>query len=290
MTRNNVIIIGAARSGTNMLRDILASIENYATWPCDEINYIWRHGLKEIEHDAFDVSLVNSKKIEFIRQKFDWIRQKYNVENVIEKTCANSLRVDYVDGTVSNAKYVFIFRDPYDVVSSAEIRWKAKLDVKYTYDKAKFVPISDLPFYATNYFFNRIKKFVSKEGRLSYWGPKYIGFEADAKKLSALEISAKQWLESVKASEQSFLKIENARYISVDYNAFVQEPKKELHRILSFLDVNVDDEMVSELVRNVSSKSIGKGRKALSEEEHSKINDIVGNKYDELKRTFIGDV
>ena len=36
-----VIIIGAPRSGTNMLRDILTNFEGIETWPCDEINYIW---------------------------------------------------------------------------------------------------------------------------------------------------------------------------------------------------------------------------------------------------------
>ena len=38
------MIIGAARSGTNMLRDVLTSLDGVDTWPCDEINYIWRHG------------------------------------------------------------------------------------------------------------------------------------------------------------------------------------------------------------------------------------------------------
>ena len=39
-----VVIIGAARSGTNMLRDVLVKLPGVGTWPCDEINYIWRHG------------------------------------------------------------------------------------------------------------------------------------------------------------------------------------------------------------------------------------------------------
>ena len=43
-----VIIIGAGRSGTNMLRDLLAQLPQFSTWPCDEINYIWRHSAKRI--------------------------------------------------------------------------------------------------------------------------------------------------------------------------------------------------------------------------------------------------
>ena len=38
MNRAPVVIIGAPRSGTNMLRDVLVGVGGYATWPCDEIN------------------------------------------------------------------------------------------------------------------------------------------------------------------------------------------------------------------------------------------------------------
>ena len=41
MNINPVIIIGAPRSGTNILRDTLSIISNVRTWDCDEIPYIW---------------------------------------------------------------------------------------------------------------------------------------------------------------------------------------------------------------------------------------------------------
>ena len=39
-----LIIIGAGRSGTNALRDALTTFSKISSWPCDEINPIWRHG------------------------------------------------------------------------------------------------------------------------------------------------------------------------------------------------------------------------------------------------------
>ena len=39
-----LVIVGAPRTGTNLLRDLLTQLPGYGTWPCDEINYIWRHG------------------------------------------------------------------------------------------------------------------------------------------------------------------------------------------------------------------------------------------------------
>ena len=50
-----VFIIGAPRSGTNMLRNILTNFDGVKTWPCDEINYILRHGNVRHPSDEFGV-------------------------------------------------------------------------------------------------------------------------------------------------------------------------------------------------------------------------------------------
>jgi hypothetical protein len=38
-------------SGANMLRDVLTLLPGVATWPCDEINYTWRHGKDKKDRD-----------------------------------------------------------------------------------------------------------------------------------------------------------------------------------------------------------------------------------------------
>ena len=48
-----IIIIGAARFGTNILRDTLAQLPSVATWPCEEIKFIWRHGNARYPSDIF---------------------------------------------------------------------------------------------------------------------------------------------------------------------------------------------------------------------------------------------
>ncbi|MFD2656640.1 sulfotransferase family protein [Gracilibacillus thailandensis] len=283
----NIVIIGAARSGTNMLRDLLCKLDDFATWPCDEINYIWRYGQKKIEHDQFTQDDADEKKKDYINKQFDWVRKKYGVNNVIEKTCANSLRVDFVDEIVPNAKYIFLFRDPLDVVASAELRWKAQLDLKYLMAKARFIPTADIPYYGSKYLLNRLNKMFNKEKRLSYWGPKYNGFEKDAKNMSAIEISAKQWLESVEASAKSFKKMSNDQYISIDYNTFVSHPSLELARILKFLGCSHDKKILEEISANVSNKSVGKGYRTIKKKEIDLVKDIVGEKYSKLQSEFL---
>ena len=149
-----IIIIGAPRSGTNMIREALCSLEDTGTWPCDEINYIWRHGNVSSETDEFSPDMATENVKSYIRKKFDQMASKLMVRFLVEKTCANSLRVAFVDRVIPNAKYVYIVRDGIDVAESAAIRWRANLNIFYILKKIRYVPFLDIPFYSFRYFLN----------------------------------------------------------------------------------------------------------------------------------------
>ncbi len=106
-----IVIIGAPRSGTNMLRDLLVELPGVGTWPCDEINYIWRHGNVHHPSDVFTAEMASNGVKKYIRGHFDRYAQSHNLNILVEKTCANSLRVGFVDEVIPDAKYVFIVRD-----------------------------------------------------------------------------------------------------------------------------------------------------------------------------------
>jgi len=183
--------------------------------------------------------------------------------------------------------YIFIFRDPIDVIASATLRWKAPFDLKYILKKARFIPIPDLPYYSLKYIGNRFSKLISNEDKLSYWGPKYNGFEEDAKTKNILEISAIQWKKSVELSYHSFKKMDKSKYIAVDYNTFVSKPNKELERIITFLGLDFPSEKINTIVENVSKKSLGKGYTQLSSEQVNRVKEIVGNTYQNIKKEFL---
>ena len=160
---DKLIIVGAPRSGTNMLRDMLAKLPGVGTWPCDEINYIWRHGNVRYLSDVFSPDMATPRVVSYIQRQFDDFAGKNSLRVLVEKTCANSLRIGFVDKVVPDAKYIFIVRDGLDAVGSAMIRWRAELDFVYLLKKARYVPLSDLPYYAFRYFWNRVYRVVSVE-------------------------------------------------------------------------------------------------------------------------------
>lgn len=261
-----VIIIGAPRSGTNMLRDVLTSLPGLATWPCDEINYIWRHGNVRYPSDEFISDMARPEVGRYIRRQFNWVARKYQAHTVVEKTCANSLRIEFVDRIVPEARYIFIRRDGLDAVVSAIKQWKGKLDITYLGRKARFVPAADLFNYATFFLWNRIYRLVSRGNRLAFWGPKLEGMKDLLSRHSLEEFSALQWKRCVEKSAYALSNMPKHRWHEVGYEDFVTNPVEELDKILDFLNLRVDSSVREQAVSDVNPKSIGKGRRSINED------------------------
>lgn len=275
MNNSPVIIIGAGRSGTNILRDVLSSIERVETWPCDEINYIWRHGNIIKETDEFSPEDARPKVKKYIRNAFQKFQNKSNAEIVLEKTCANSLRVGFVSEIFPDAKFIHIVRDGRDVVNSARKRWKAELDIKYILEKARYVPVTDIPYYGFNYLLNRFYRLFSKEGRLSFWGPKFDGMDELLQKSSLVEVCAHQWKRCVEKAGQDFKSINNQRVKEIRYEELVSDSEKVIQELCEFIGVEVSDEKIKKLSDMIHTESAGKWKKQLTEQEINQVDSII---------------
>ena len=271
---NPIIIIGAARTGTNMLRDILSQLPNYTTWDCDEINPIWRHGNINHPNDVFSAEMAHPNAIKYIRKQFSKIAKKNKVQNVIEKSCANSLRIPFINKILPEAKYIFIYRDGRDATASASLRWKAPFELGYTLKKMKYLPLTDIPYYGFKFGVNRIKQFFSKDKKLAFWGLNLENMQTKIANRSLYEISALQWKEATEKANKDLKKIDSKKVYKISYEKFVTNPLEELSKILDFLAVKENIDTTS-LTQNVSSKSIGKYKKQLSKEELIKVEKII---------------
>jgi len=270
-----LFIIGAGRSGTNMLRDSICKLHGFETWSCDEINYIWRHGNLSKKDDEFGIKEATPEVKAYIRKQFHDFQNKSGAECVVEKTCASSLKVAFINEIFPDAKYIFIMREGRDVTSSAMKRWRAPLELKYILQKARFVPFSDLPYYGIRYFMNRIKKFFSKESRLAYWGPIYHSMLEDLKQESLEEVCARQWKNCVEKAYMELLKIDENKVLMYTYEDFVNNPQKGIRKLAGFLKIKVKEQEMELAINKVSNKSIGNHNSSLEGESLIKVNKIV---------------
>jgi len=278
-----IIIIGAGRSGTNMLRDVLTSLPNVVTWNCDEINPIWKIGNRNEISDELDEGSIKEDTTKLILKEFDKLAARYNASYVVEKTCANSLRVPYVFKILPDAYYIFIHRDGRDVVPSAVKRWTSKLDVRYTLKKLRYVPKSDLLFYIRKFGLNRIMRLLHGKKSLSFWGPFYEGMDRDVRRHTLDEVCAKQWAKcTVNSLISAHSLIPEEQRIIVSYEGFVSCPEGQLQKILEFVGMDYSEIDLGKLVENVSNRSVGLQKKT-GYKLDNRVVDIIQNAEEKMK-------
>ena len=277
-----VIIIGAGRSGTNMLRDLLVQLPQFSTWPCDEINYIWRHGNRGFATDEFTREMADDKTAHYIRKQFQKFAAKHPGTSVVEKTCANSLRCGFIHQIFPEARFIHIIRDGRDVAASAALRWNAKLDIGYITKKVRYVPWSDLPYYATKYLNARIYKLFSGKSRLSTWGPKFEGMQEAFTEYELPVGCAIQWRQCVTRAMEQLAEVPPSQVLTIRYEQFTSDAATEFKKVCDFLGYNEADTDFETLTQGISNRSVGKLKQQLSASQLAKIQKLAGALLSEL--------
>ena len=274
MKKQEIIIIGAPRSGTNLLRDLICSQNEFGTWPCDEINYIWRHLNKDFCSDEFPVELARNSVKKYIRKKFSKAFKDFNCKYLVEKTCANSLRVDFIREVLPNAKFIFIFRDGIDCVYSASVQWYKKPNFKYILKKARFIPFGDILFYASNYAINLGYRFLNKNSHYKYWGPKFRNWKMFSKQKDLKILCAYQWKFCNERALSSFKKMDPNLYLFISYKELTNNPEKTINIINNFIDPSKRIDLNKDLIKKVYKNS-KKGEKEIETSLQEEIKQII---------------
>jgi hypothetical protein len=270
-----VIIIGAPRSGTNLLRDLLTAFPGAATWPCDEINLVWRRGNARWPVDALPADRADERVRRYIRTAFSRQARRTAARVLVEKTCANALRVEFVDRVVPEARFVHIVRDGRDAVASALERWAAPLEVHYTLRKARFVPPPELPYYAVRFVTNRCRRLVARDGRVASWGPRFRDMDRWLREMPLADVCAEQWRQCVVQATAALDRLPADRVAAVRYESLVREPRRELTRLLQFAEIPYQPDQLAVALRGVSASSVGRWRRTLEPSFAARLGSLV---------------
>lgn len=218
-----IILVGAARSGTKFLRDILASGHGTAAVPYD-VNYIWRYGAEKVADDVLDPAALTSKRRRFIQRSLRSLAKARNDDILIEKTVASTLRVPFVDAVFPDARYVHLIRDGREVTESAMRQWQAPPNWSALSQKVRDIPIQNLG-YVGWFGWNFVKGLFSGRKGGKVWGPRFPGIDAMAERGPLARVCAQQWLESYTRASLDLPNLANAnsRVFTIRYEDLIRD-------------------------------------------------------------------
>jgi hypothetical protein len=268
-----LILIGAARSGTKLLRDTIACHPQVDKVPYD-VNYIWRFGNEGIPHDELQIKDLN----DVIRKKVIHAIDRFSKGSpyLVEKTVSNCLRVPYVSSVFPNAKFLHIVRNGFDVIESVSRQWTARPNLQYILQKALTFPIIDAFGYGVSYAKKNIRNLlVNDSSNLATWGSRYDGIDEDMKKKSLLEVCALQWSHSVAKASRDLNSIPIENSLLIRYEDFVEDPDLIFEKITEFANIDLNLYLKSVDLGVIRKDEVGKGMRTLTSDQMTLILPII---------------
>jgi hypothetical protein len=252
-----VVLLGAARSGTKLVRDSLALDAHIARVPYD-INYVWRFGNEDLDHDELDAASLTPGIAARIHSHLAGFTGDRPL--LVEKTVSNCLRVPFVAGVLPDARYVHLVRDGRDVAESVVRQWHAKPDWAAVLRKARAFPLLQAPGYATRYAAATFRRAAGRANGETIWGPRYAGMVADLATEDLLTVCSRQWTRCVELAMAGLATVAPERVHTVRFEEFVNDPDTALKELGSFLEIDFTPATIGQVADIVSPAYIGKGR------------------------------
>jgi hypothetical protein len=249
--KSAVFILGAARSGTRLLRAILAAAPDVAAVPYD-VNYIWRFGNESLPHDAIPADGLSRRQIEFIRHRLCRCAKLSAGQILVEKTVGNILRVPFVARVYPEARFILLMRDGRDVVESAERCWRQPPRPGYLLKKLHTFPWLSCRRYALAYVRQWGVCALRLSDRLASWGPRYPGIDADVRRLPLWHVCCRQWIACIEAFEDARSQLSDGQLLQVRYEQLVDDPRREVTKIGRFVGSNFGREMLAFATRHIT--------------------------------------
>lgn len=266
MDGSPIIVVGAGRSGTKLLRGVLASHPEVVCFP-REINYIWRHGNTRFPTDELKPHHARPKVVDYIRGRFEDLRVSRGGARVVEKTCANVLRIDFVHAVFPEACIIHVVRDGRAVAESARRRWQAPPDPRYLLEKARWIPVSDMPYYFVRYLYYQLGRLGSGKTVQTSWGPRFTGLDELVREKTLIEVCGLQWSTCVQAAHVAMKRLPPEQAITVHYEDLVSDPLSTAEWVFQRVQLAFSPESRHYVNREVHRDNLGKWQANLSDED-----------------------
>lgn len=225
-----IFIIGCGRSGTTILGETLSKHseikylnERRDLWHKSYPQFnIWNQDTKNPLLFASNKDINNTKSS--LLKKLFFREQVIGKSSVLlEKLPINNFRLDFLNSTFPNAKYIYLRRNGLEVSSSIEKQINKR-----------------------NWFSGE------KESLLKKYSEK-MNFKTEVE--TNFEKGMWEWKLSIDESNAFFNKLDNNKFIHLSYQDFIDNTYKELKSIFDFMNLQYSEEFLISISKDINRKN-----------------------------------
>ncbi|MGH9184900.1 MAG: sulfotransferase family protein [Acidimicrobiales bacterium] len=213
--REPIIVLGAPRSGTSFLADVLGAHPDVAV--AREPRLVWRFG-NDRRSDELRVEHARPDVVDHIHRSFALVLEQSDAARLVEKTPANSLRPRFVDAVFPDARFVHITRSGWGAVPSIRSFWARRAtgfdtrQVRKLRRRLREARPSQVPYYASE-LIGRVRGAGGRHTPL--YGPRLAGLQVVADELGVLTAAAVQWRACVEQAAVFGRSLPSERYVEL---------------------------------------------------------------------------
>lgn len=282
--------VGAARSGTNFLGELLSQHPLLAYWRRPK--YVWRHGNAWKADDCLTPLAATPRVKRYIRGRFaDFLRESGR-QQLLVCTQANTLALDFVHEIFPEGKIIHIIRDGREVAASQAKEWEIHSSLtqskgsrppfyQLVWNRVWEVPPSDLPAYFSEFLGTVWTMLAGSKYRYSM-GPKIKDWKRLKAEMDRLAFTALTWRECVTAARAVGRRLPPEQYLEVRFEDVVRRPEETVPRLLEFMGLPPAREIDEFVAKKIDRSVAGKWVNRFNDEELAQIMPYVGDLCREL--------
>ena len=292
-TRSFICEVGAARSGTNFLGEVLSQHPALAYWRRPK--YVWRHGNAWKPDDCLTPADARPRVVRYIHRQFGQFLQRSGKQRLLVCTQANSLSLDFVDAVFPEGKIVHIIRDGREVSLSQAKEWEIHNSLtqakgsrppywRLLMHRVGEVPLTDFPAYFAEFVGTTGTMLFGSKYRYSM-GPKIKDWRRLKQEMDRLAFTALTWRECVTAARKVGHQLPPHRYYEIKFEDLVSRPEATIPPLLEFLELPLSREIDQFIQHQVDRSVQGKWLNKLTAEQSATIMPLIGPLCEELGYT-----
>lgn len=262
LLRRPIIIIGAPRSGTNLLMNLLAAHRGLAV--LSEPRIVWRFG-NDAKSDLLRPEDARPEVRRHIRARFARMVRDQGRERFVEKTPSNALRPGFVDAIFPDCLFLNITRHGADAALSIRDAWQRRSGVRGFRRRRWQNRLRELePRQVPRYALEVLRRALPGPAGRGEWGPRLPGMQSLIRELAPLELASLQWRLCTELACQYGRRLPAERYHEVRLEDLSRE---RMRAILDFCQLDEDPALWAAFGERFDASQAGRRRDKATPEE-----------------------